>query len=120
MPAKSILKLPTLKLRGSIILAAAAIFTVAIGASLYYVVTSNRAQDLAQADEVVGGLAMTEAQKINAFLSEYATAANSAAQTASALLASPATSPDIYGAVVTKQLETLDNALGVYMMFAPE
>src|SRR5688572_11289372 len=103
MSAKINLKLPTLKLRGTIILAAAAVFTVAIGASLYYVVSSNRAQDLAQANEVVGGLAMTEAQKIRSFLTEYATAANSTAQTASALLASPAATPDIYGSVVTKQ-----------------
>ena len=68
MPAKTKFKLPSLKLRGSIILAAAAIFTVAIGASLYYVVSSNRAQDLAQADEVVGGLAETQAESIKTFL----------------------------------------------------
>ena len=45
-------KLPSLKLRGTIITAAAAVFSVAIIASLYYVVTTSRSQDLAQADPV--------------------------------------------------------------------
>ena len=54
MPAKPRFSLPSLKLRGSIILAAAAVFTLAIGASLFYVVTSNRQQDLQQADIEAG------------------------------------------------------------------
>ena len=81
------LKLPSLKLRGTIIIAAAAVFSVAIIASLFYVVSTNRAQDLAQADEVVGGLASTEAEKITSFLTKYAAAAESVAVTGTALLA---------------------------------
>ncbi len=120
MPAKLRLKLPTLKLRGSIILAAAAIFTIAIGTSLYYVVSSNRAQDLADADQVVGGLADTEARAVETFLTGFAVAADSTARTAEALLVNHDTSPTTYGAIVSKQLASLPGALGVYMMFAPE
>ncbi len=120
MPAKPRFKLPSLKLRGTIISAAAAVFTLAIGASLYYVVTSNRAQDLARADEVVGQLAITESQKINAFLAQYAAAASSTARTAEALIGEPNASPSVYGAVVTNQLKVLPEALGVYMMFTPD
>ena len=120
MPAKSRFSLPSLKLRGSIILAAAAVFTLAIGASLFYVVASNRAQDLQQADHVVSQLAITESQKINAFLAAYAAAASSTARTAEALMGEPNASPSVYGAVVTNQLKVLPEALGVYMMFAPD
>ncbi|RYG94592.1 MAG: hypothetical protein EON57_18075, partial [Alphaproteobacteria bacterium] len=93
---------------------------MAIIASLYYVVTTSRSQDLAQADEVVGGLAATEAQKITSFLSGYAAAADSVARTGSALFADPSASPNLYGAVVKNQLASLDGALGVLMMFTPE
>jgi methyl-accepting chemotaxis protein len=120
MPAKPRLSLPSLKLRGTIISAAAAVFTLAIGASLFYVVTSNRQQDLEQADEVVGQLAITESQKINAFLAQYAAAASSVARTAEALISEPNASPSVYGAVVTNQLKVLPEALGVYMMFTPD
>jgi len=120
MPAKSIFKLPTLKLRGTIILAAAVVFTLAIGASLFYVLISNRQQDLQRADEVVGQLAITEGQKINAFLAQYAAAASSTARTAEALISEPNASPSVYGAVVTNQLKVLPEALGVYMMFSPD
>jgi methyl-accepting chemotaxis protein len=120
MPAKSRFSLPRLKLRGTIILAAAAVFTLAIGASLFYVVTSNRQQDLEQADQVVGQLAVTESQKINAFLAAYAAAASSTARTAEALISEPNASPSAYGAVVTNQLKALPEALGVYMMFSPD
>ena len=120
MAAKTILSLPSLKLRGSIILAAAAVFTLAIGASLFYVVTSNRQKDLQQADEVVNQLAITESQKINAFLAAYAAAASSTARTAEALIGEPNASPSVYGAVVTNQLKVLPEALGVYMMFSPD
>jgi methyl-accepting chemotaxis protein len=120
MPAKPRFSLPSLKLRGSIIFAAAAVFTLAIGTSLFYVVTSNRQQDLEQADSVVNQLATTESQKINAFLAEYAAAASSVARTAEALIGEPNASPSVYGAVVTNQLKVLPEALGVYMMFTPE
>ncbi len=120
MPAISRFSLPRLKLRGSIILAAAAVFTLAIGASLFYVVANNRQQDLQQADEVVNQLAITESQKINAFLSAYAAAASSVARTAEALMGEPNASPSVYGAVVSNQLKVLPEALGVYMMFTPE
>lgn len=120
MLAKSIFRLPTLKLRGTIILAAAAVFTLAIGASLFYVVSSNRQHDLQQADEVVNQLAITESEKINAFLAAYAAAASSTARTAEALIGEPNASPSVYGAVVTNQLKALPEALGVYMMFSPD
>ncbi len=120
MPAKSRFTLPSLKLRGTIISAAAAVFTLAIGASLYYVVTTNRAQDLTRADEVVNQLAITESQTINAFLAQYAAAASSTARTAEALIGEPNASPSVYGAVVSNQLKVLPEALGVYMMFTPD
>ncbi len=120
MPAKSRFVLPSLKLRGSIILAAAVVFTLAIGSSLFYVVSANRQQDLLQADEAVGQLATTEAQKINAFLAAYAAAASSVARTAEALMTEPNGAPSVYGGVVSNQLKVLPEALGVYMMFAPE
>ena len=120
MSVKPRFKLPSLKLRGTIILAAAAVFTLAIGASLYYVVTTNRAQDLTRADEVVNQLAITESQTINAFLAQYAAAASSTARTAEALIGEPNASPSVYGAVVTNQLKVLPEALGVYMMFTPD
>ena len=118
--SKLTLRLPSLKLRGTIITAAAAVFSVAIVASLFYVVSTNRAQDLAQADEVVGGLASTEAEKITSFLSKYAAAAESTALTSSALLADPAVSAATYGAVAANQLGKLDGALAVIMMFAAD
>jgi len=114
------LSLPSLKLRGSIILAAAAVFTLAIGSTLYYVVSTNRAQDLQQADEVVNQLAVTERETIKAFLSSYAAATASVARTAEALMGEPNASPSVYGAVVTNQLRELPEALGVYMMFTPD
>ncbi|HEY0853696.1 MAG TPA: methyl-accepting chemotaxis protein, partial [Devosia sp.] len=114
------LKLPSLKLRGTIIIAAAAVFSVAIIASLFYVVSTNRAQDLAQADEVVGGLASTEAEKITSFLTKYAAAAESVAVTGTALLADPAVTPATYGAVAANQLGKLDAALAVIMMFSAD
>src|SRR4051812_32355246 len=116
MPAKSRFSLPRLKLRGTIILAAAAVFTLAIVASLFYVVSSNREQDLQQADEVVGQLAVTESQKIASFLSVYATASQSLATTGTALLADPATTPATYNNVVSNQLQSLPAALGTLMM----
>jgi len=120
MPAKLHFSLPSLKLRGSIILAAAAVFTLAIGASLVYVVASTRQQDLQQADEVVDQLATTEGEKIKSFLAAYAAATSSTARTAEALMGEPNASPSAYGAVVTNQLKVLPEALGVYMMFTPE
>ncbi len=114
------LRLPSLKLRGTIIVAAAAVFSVAIIASLFYVVSTNRAQDLAQADEVVGGLASTQAEKITSFLTKYAAAAESVATTGTALLADPTVSPEIYGAVAANQLGKLDAALAVIMMFSAD
>ncbi len=113
-------KLPSLKLRGTIIVAAAAVFSVAIIASLFYVVSTNRAHDLAQADEVVGGLASNEADKIISVLAKYAAAAESVALTGSALLADPAVTPATYGAVAANQLGKLDGALSVTMMFSAD
>ena len=120
MPAKPRFSLPSLKLRGSIILAAAAVFTLAIGVSLFYVVTTSRQQDLQQADDVVNQLAITEGEKIKSFLAAYAAAASSTARTAEALMGEPNASPSAYGAVVTNQLKVLPEALGVYMMFTPD
>ncbi len=82
--------------------------------------TTNRAQDLTRADEVVNQLAITESQTINAFLAQYAAAASSTARTAEALIGEPNASPSVYGAVVSNQLKVLPEALGVYMMFTPD
>jgi methyl-accepting chemotaxis protein len=112
MKLSSVFKLPQLKLRGTIIAAAAAVFTVAIGATLYYVVSTNRAQDLLQADEVLSGMTETEASEINVFLSQYASAADSVPRTASALLAEPTAGAALYGSVISQQLSGLPDALG--------
>ena len=57
MSPKSLFRLPGLKLRGRIILAAAVIFSVAIAVSLFYVVSTARQKDLATADATLAGIA---------------------------------------------------------------
>ncbi len=113
-------RLPALKMRGKLILAAAAVFTVAIVGSLFYVVSTSRDGDLKDADEVVLGLATTKAADINSMLSQYVTASDSVASTAMALLAQPGMTPDTFGAVVKGQLESLPDAMGVYILLKPE
>ena len=60
------------------------------------------------------------AQKITAFLAAYATATGSVATTGGALLSAPQVPPQMYAEIVSRQLQTLPSALGVYMMFSPD
>lgn len=57
MHAKSAFELPQLKLRGTIVLAAGAVFTIAIASMFFYVVRSTEKNDLASADQLLSGLA---------------------------------------------------------------
>ena len=62
---------PQLKLRGKIIVAAALVFTLAIGASLTYVITASRSKDLATADQQIAALAQQRADKISIQVDQY-------------------------------------------------
>ena len=115
-----IFKLPALKLRGTIVFAAAAIFVIALASSLYYVVTSISANAIEQGDAVVLEMAQKESGRINEVLSGYASAAGSMAKVGTALLADPANGPKVYGDVVSRQLESFPGAFGVYMLIKPE
>src|SRR5690606_16242317 len=117
MPFPAFLIAPRFKLRGKIIAAAALVFTAAIAASLFYVLATSRAQDLADADTAMARLAEAEAAQISVFLSQYAAAADSLAATAGVLAADPALRPETYGELIASQLARLPDALGVYVMF---
>jgi methyl-accepting chemotaxis protein len=120
MPAQIGLKLPTLKLRGKIIVAAALVFTIAIAASLIYVVTSSRQKDLATADRELATLAEDRVDEIRIQLSRYATIAESTAHAAEAIIADPAAPLAIFGPLATKQAESVTDALGVIVIMDPE
>jgi len=116
MPLPTSVRLPTLKLRGTIIAAAAAVFTIALGSGLIYVVQSTQNSDLASADELMTSIAQTEAETIRTILKEHSTAAAGLAETMSTLLADPAVGPDTYKTLFEKQLALLPNAIGVWAL----
>ena len=119
MPAKSLLKLPELKLRGKIIFAAAIIFSVAIAASLFYVVSTARQKDLLTAEATLAGIADNRSDDIRIWLSRYATFAEATAGTGEAMMENPASSMHTFIGLVEKAAESVPDALGVMMMFGP-
>jgi methyl-accepting chemotaxis protein len=116
MRLSTFLRLPTLKLRGTIIAAAAAVFTVALGSGLIYVVHSTQNSDLASADQLMTSIAQTEAETIRTVLKEHSSVAASLAETMSTLLADPAIGPETYKALFERQLALLPNAIGVWTL----
>src|SRR5436190_22318759 len=86
MSPKSLFRLPELKLRSKIILAAAAIFSVALAVSLFYVVSTARQKDLTTADATLAALADNRSDDIRIWLERYATFAEATAGTAEAII----------------------------------
>jgi len=119
MAIKGRLRLPALRLRGTIVLAAAVVFTLGIAASIYYTLTIMMQSAVVQGNALVNEMADSEAGRINQVLGGYANAARSMAQTGTVLLADPAQGPKLYGDLVIPQLASLDKALGAYMLFTP-
>jgi methyl-accepting chemotaxis protein len=107
-------------MRGKLILAAATVFTVAIIGSLFYIVSSIRQGDLTDADRVVLAAAENKAAAINVELGRYVAASTANAETATAMLAQQATMPDVYGAIVLRQLESLPEASSVSIVLTPD
>ncbi|WP_291389055.1 methyl-accepting chemotaxis protein [Devosia sp.] len=120
MSPKSLLRLPEFKLRGKIILAAAAIFSVAIAVSLFYVVSTARQKDLAAADETLAAIANSRSDDIRIWLSRYATFAEATATTAEALIADQSSSLRSFPGIARHAAEAVPDALGVIVMFSPE
>ncbi|WP_299731035.1 methyl-accepting chemotaxis protein [Devosia sp.] len=120
MSKTSNFRLPALKMRGKLILAAAAVFTIAIAGSLFYVVSTIREGDLSDADRVVLGIAENKAAAINVELGRYVAASTANAETATALLSTQTMMPDAYGAIVLQQLESLPKASSVSIVLTPD
>ena len=120
MPRLRLPKMPALKLRGTIVTAAAAIFAIAVAGTLYFVVSTVSDNAIQQGDAVVLEMAEKEAGRINQVLGSYASAADSMSQAGTALLADPTNGPKVYADLVSAQLKSLDGAFGVYMLFRPE
>jgi len=120
MALKGRLKLPALKLRGTIVFAAAVVFTLGIAASIYYTLTVMMQSAVTQGNVLLDEMADNEAGRINQVLSGYASAARSMAQAGTVLLSDPAQGPKLYGDLVVPQLAALDKAFCAYMLFTPD
>ena len=118
MSPKSLFRLPELKLRGKIILAAAAIFSVALAVSLFYVVSTARQKDLATADATLAALADQRADDLRIWLTRYATFAEATAETAEAITLNPESSLKTFSGVAEHAAESVPDALGVLIMAA--
>jgi methyl-accepting chemotaxis protein len=118
--ARNFLKLPELKLRGKIILAAAAVFSIAITASLFYVVSTARQKDLATADTALAALANDRSDDIRIWLTRYATFAEAAAHAAEAIIATPDAALTTFSGLAEKTAVSIPDALGVIVMMSPE
>jgi methyl-accepting chemotaxis protein len=119
MSPKSLFRLPELKLRGKIILAAAAIFSVALAVSLFYVVSTARQKDLATADATLAALADQRADDLRIWLTRYATFAEATAETAEAVASNPDSSLKTFAGIAEHAAERIPDALGVLIMFGP-
>jgi methyl-accepting chemotaxis protein len=116
MPAGSPFKLPRLKLRGTIVLAAAAVFTIAIAGMLFYVVRSTEKSDLASADQLLSGLAKAEAARVAVLLKEHSAVAESLAQTVTTMISDPLVGPDAYKDLLQRQIAIVPNAVGIWVL----
>ena len=113
-------RFPQLKLRGKIVAAAALVFTVAIAASLLFVLTSSRQKDLATADREIRALADNRAADIRLRVDQYSTVAKATANAAEAIVANPAAALSLMGEVVMKQARMVPDSLGVIVMLTPD
>jgi methyl-accepting chemotaxis protein len=113
-------RFPQLKLRGKIVAAAALVFTVAIAASLLFVLTSSRQKDLATADREIQALADNRAADIRLRVDQYSTVAKATANAAEAIVANPAAALSLMGEVVMKQARMVPDSLGVIVMLTPD
>jgi methyl-accepting chemotaxis protein len=113
------LKLPALRLRGTIVFAAAVVFTLGIAGSIYYTLTQMMQSAVTQGNALLHEMADKESGRINVTLGGYAHAAQSMAQAGTALLADPAQGPKLYADLTSAQLATLDKAFVAYMLFTP-
>jgi methyl-accepting chemotaxis protein len=120
MPTKVSLKLPTLKLRGKIVLAAAAVFTAAISGTLLYVVNSTTDRAIASADDLLTSLAQTEATKVEVVLKEHSAVADSIAQTMTSMISAPGVTSAAYKDMFERQITIVPNAVGVWSLLTPE
>ncbi|MFD1941166.1 methyl-accepting chemotaxis protein [Paradevosia shaoguanensis] len=116
MPLPNFVKAPTLKLRGTIVAAAAIVFTLALGSGLVYVVQSTQQNDIAAADQLMSNVAESQANAIHVVLKEHATAAVAIAETLSTFLADPSVGPQSYKTLFEKQLAQLPNAIGIWAL----
>ena len=119
MSPKSLFRLPELKLRGKIILAAAAIFVVAIAVSLFYVVSTARQKDIITADATLAAIADNRADDIRIWLERYATFAEATAGTAEAIIDNPESSLKTFSGIAERAAADVPDALGVLIMFGP-
>lgn len=74
------LKLPALRLRGTIVLAAAVVFTLGIAGSIYYTLTVMMQSAVTQGNALLTEMADKESGRINQVLGGYAHATQSMAQ----------------------------------------
>jgi methyl-accepting chemotaxis protein len=120
MPSLAKVKLPALKLRGKIVSAAALVFTIAIAASLIYVVTSSRSKDLATADQQIAAIASQRADTIRLAVNQYSAVAAATARSAEAVIADPTVPLSLLGSIVTKQAASVPDAISVIVMLTPD
>lgn len=114
------LRMPALKLRGTIVLAAAIVFTVGISGSIYVTLSNIMRNAIADGNALVEQMADKDSGRINQVLGSYASAARSIASTGTVLLAEGNTGPQLYGDLVTPELQGLDKAFAAYMLLTPE
>ncbi|WP_236884223.1 methyl-accepting chemotaxis protein [Devosia sp. A16] len=120
MPAKSTPRLPTLRLRGKIVLAAAAVFTAAIAGALFYVVNSASERAVATADELLSSLAQTEAARIEVVLKEHSAVADSIAQTMTSVMSAPGVTAATYKDMFERQIGIVPNAVGIWSLLTAD
>ncbi len=89
MAPKTRFRLPALRLQGTMVLAAAAIFTVALGGSTLLVRSIAEQGAIAQGNAHLDSIAEKQSIQVNEILNPYANAATALALTGSALLADP-------------------------------
>jgi len=120
MSAKSLPKLPTLKLRGKVVLAAAAIFTLAIAGTLFYVVNSASDRAIANANELLTSLARTEAANVEVVLKEHSAVADSLSQTLTSMVTAPNLTSAAYQDLFERQITIVPNAVGIWSLLTKD
>ncbi|HEY0033390.1 MAG TPA: cache domain-containing protein, partial [Devosia sp.] len=111
--------MPTLKLRGKIVGAAALIFVLAIAASLIFVIQSTQNTAIADADRFLGTMAQTQSKEIQNILETHRAVASSVARTFTSLAQDPSVAPETYKRIFEEQLPDLPHALGIWALINP-